>query len=244
MYGAETAQLYSAEPNATVPLAASSFQPALYISSFMPLISLLTLSITRPRRICISCSSTLSSLISRSTLLMKRTGTTCSFRACRSTVSVWGMVPSTASTTTTAPSTARIARVTSPPKSTWPGVSIMLIRYSWPPYSWTIETFEASIVIPRACSSASESMKSCVPESSLEIMPAPASRLSESVVLPWSICATIPMLRICSGLSMSSVTRSTIFLPRAIMYQKKGGVSSGRTSQSARALPSLRPSRP
>ena len=49
------------------------------------------------------------------------------------TVSVWGMIPSTASTTTIAPSTARMARVTSPPKSTWPGVSIRLIRYSWPP---------------------------------------------------------------------------------------------------------------
>ncbi len=214
MNGADTAQLYSAEPNATVPCAASSFQPLLYASSFIPLISLLTLSITFPRRICISISSTFSSLMSRSTLLMKRTGRTCSLSAWRSTVSVWGIVPSTASTSTTAPSTARIARVTSPPKSTWPGVSIMLMRYSCPSYSWTIETFDASMVMPRDCSSSSESMKSCLPASSSEIMPAPASRLSDRVVLPWSICATIPMFRICFGSFMSSVARSMLFLPR------------------------------
>ncbi|OPZ41742.1 MAG: hypothetical protein BWY93_02191 [Euryarchaeota archaeon ADurb.BinA087] len=187
----------------------------------MPLISLLTLSITFPSRICISISSTLSSLMRRSTLLMKRTGRTCSLSACLSTVSVWGMVPSTASTRTTAPSTARIARVTSPPKSTCPGVSIMLMRYSCPPYSCTIDTLLASMVIPRACSSSSESIKSCFPASSSLMIPAPASRLSERVVFPWSICATIPIFRICSGWFISSFTRSMDFLPRAITTPQK-----------------------
>src|SRR6266571_5203444 len=67
------------------------------------------------------------------------------------TVSVWGMIPSTESSSMITPSMARIARVTSPPKSTWPGVSIRLIRY-WPPSkSWTIDAIAALIVMPRAC---------------------------------------------------------------------------------------------
>ena len=47
------------------------------------------------------------SFISLSTLFMKRIGLTLSRRACIRTVSVWVMGPSTASTTTSAPSTAR-----------------------------------------------------------------------------------------------------------------------------------------
>ncbi len=175
--------MYNADPNATVPFAASS-RHSLYFSSLIPLISLFTLSMTFPSLICIVWESTCSSFINRSTLLMNKTGVTFSFNACLRTVSVCGIAPSTASTTTTAPSTARIALVTSPPKSTCPGVSMRLIKYSSPSNSCTIDTFAASIVIPRSCSSASESMKSCVPASSFEIMPAPASRLSVSVVLP------------------------------------------------------------
>ncbi len=98
----------------------------------------------------------LSSLIARSTLLMNRTGFTFSRSAWRSTVSVWAITPSTAQTTTIAPSTARIARVTSPPKSTWPGVSMRLMRYFSFSNSWTMVTSALLIVRSRACSCSSK----------------------------------------------------------------------------------------
>ncbi len=218
MKGTLIAQLYNAEPKATVPFAASTRHPALYFSSFMPLISLFTWSISLPSLFCISWRSTCNSLMSLSTLLIKSTGLTCSLRAWRSTVSVCGIVPSTASITITAPSTALIALVTSPPKSTCPGVSIRLIRYSLSWYSCTIETHALSIVIPLSCSSSSESVNNCLPASSFEIMPAPARILSVKVVLPWSIWATIPIFRIISGSFMSTVTRSTIFFLRPMLY--------------------------
>jgi len=67
---------------------------------------------------CISSGETFSSLISLSTLLMNNTGRTRSLSACRITVSVWGMIPSTAQTRMMQPSRALMALVTSPPKST------------------------------------------------------------------------------------------------------------------------------
>ncbi len=70
------------------------------------------------KRCCICSIEILSSFTRRSTLLMNKTGRTRSFSACRMTVSVCGMIPSTASTRMMTPSIARIARVTSPPKST------------------------------------------------------------------------------------------------------------------------------
>jgi len=129
----------------------------------------------------------LSSLMSLSTLLMNRTGFTLSLRACLTTVSVWGMHPSTASATTTTPSTALMALVTSPPKSTWPGVSIRLMRKSFPFQSWTMDTLAENMVMPLSCSCLSKSVNSCWPASSSLIMPAPATRLSVRVVLPWSM---------------------------------------------------------
>lgn len=45
----------------------------------------------------------------------------------------WGHTPSTASTTTMAPSHSLTAVETSEEKSTWPGESIRLIKYSWSP---------------------------------------------------------------------------------------------------------------
>jgi hypothetical protein len=48
--------------------------------------------------------------------------------ACRHTVSDCGSTPATASNTATAPSSTRSERSTSMVKSTWPGVSMMLIR--------------------------------------------------------------------------------------------------------------------
>ena len=82
------------------------------------------------RRACICSGVTLSSLMSLSTLLMKRIGRTFSRIACLMTVSVCGMTPSTAHTSMSTPSMALMALVTSPPKSTCPGVSMRLIRYS------------------------------------------------------------------------------------------------------------------
>ena len=72
------------------------------------------------------------SLMRRSTLLMKRSGFTRSRRACMRTVSVCVMGPSTASTTTSAPSTALSDLVTAPEKSMCPGVSMRLMRCSTP----------------------------------------------------------------------------------------------------------------
>ncbi len=86
---------------------------------------------------------------------MKRTGLTRSFSACRMTVSVWGMTPSTASTTRMTPSMALMALVTSPPKSTCPGVSMRLMRYSSASNLWTMEAMAALMVMPRACSCSS-----------------------------------------------------------------------------------------
>ena len=48
-------------------------------------------------------------------------------KAFDSTNRVCGIGPSAASTSTSAPSAIRSTRSTSPPKSAWPGVSMMLI---------------------------------------------------------------------------------------------------------------------
>ena len=119
-------------------------------------ISSLTSPMMVPKRFCSESGVSWSSLIARSTLLMNRVGLTFSRNAWRRTVSVWAMTPSTAQTTTIAPSTARIARVTSPPKSTCPGVSMRLIRYCSFSNSWTIVTSALLIVRRRACSCSSK----------------------------------------------------------------------------------------
>ena len=66
----------------------------------------------------------------RSILLTKQMRGTSYLSAWRQTVSVWGSTPATASKTATAPSRTRSERSTSTVKSTWPGVSMMLIRWS------------------------------------------------------------------------------------------------------------------
>ena len=63
----------------------------------------------------------------RSILLTKHMRGTWYLLAWRHTVSVWGSTPATASNTATAPSRTRRDRSTSTVKSTWPGVSMMLI---------------------------------------------------------------------------------------------------------------------
>ena len=68
--------------------------------------------------------------------------------AWRQTVSVCGSTPALESNTVTAPSNTRKERSTSAVKSTWPGVSIMLI---WQSCQWQVVAAEV-IVIPRSCS--------------------------------------------------------------------------------------------
>ncbi len=64
----------------------------------------------------------------RSILLTKQMRGTPYLSAWRQTVSDWGSTPATPSKTVTAPSSTRKDRSTSMVKSTWPGVSMMLIR--------------------------------------------------------------------------------------------------------------------
>ena len=64
----------------------------------------------------------------RSILFTKHMRGTRYLLAWRHTVSVWGSTPATASNTATAPSSTRSDRSTSTVKSTWPGVSMMLIH--------------------------------------------------------------------------------------------------------------------
>ena len=66
----------------------------------------------------------------RSILLTKQIRGTLYLLAWRQTVSVCGSTPATASNTATAPSRTRSDRSTSTVKSTWPGVSMMLIWQS------------------------------------------------------------------------------------------------------------------
>ena len=74
--------------------------------------------------------------------------------AWRHTVSDCGSTPATESNTATAPSSTRSERSTSTVKSTWPGVSMMLIR--WPSHSQVVAA--EVIVMPRSCSCSIQSM--------------------------------------------------------------------------------------
>ena len=111
------------------------------------------------------CSSTRAgSAPARSVLFTKRivgTSTRCS---ARNSSGVCGCTPSTAETTSTAPSRTLSARSTSAMKSGWPGVSIRLTVTS----SIANDTTADLIVMPRCCSSASESVW-VLPSSTLPI---------------------------------------------------------------------------
>ena len=74
--------------------------------------------------------------------------------AWRHTVSDWGSTPATESNTVTAPSSTRRARSTSRVKSTWPGVSMMLMRWSFHAQVVAAEV----MVIPRSCSCSIQSI--------------------------------------------------------------------------------------
>ena len=84
----------------------------------------------------------------RSILLTKQNRGTEYLLAWRHTVSVWGSTPATASNTATAPSSTRRLRSTSTVKSTWPGVSRMLI---WQSRHCAVVAADV-IVMPRSCS--------------------------------------------------------------------------------------------
>ena len=84
----------------------------------------------------------------RSILLTKQKRGTWYWFAWRHTVSVCGSTPATASNTATAPSRTRNDRSTSTVKSTWPGVSMMLI---WQSRHCAVVAADV-IVMPRSCS--------------------------------------------------------------------------------------------
>ena len=131
---------------------------------------------------------------SRSILLTKKSVGTRSRSSARHRSGVWACTPSTAETTSTAPSSTARTRSTSAMKSGWPGVSIRLTVTS--PIA-NVAT-AVLIVIPRCCSSASVSV-CVVPLSTLPsswITPAACSSRSVSVVLPASTCARIPKLSV------------------------------------------------
>ena len=90
----------------------------------------------------------------RSILLMKQMRGTLYLSACRHTVSDCGCTPATASKTATAPSSTRRLRSTSAVKSTWPGVSMMLI---WMSRQKQVVAAEV-MVMPRSCSCSIQSM--------------------------------------------------------------------------------------
>src|ERR1022692_3837685 len=120
-----------------------------------------------------------------------REGSLCSARI---RMRVCGCTPSTAEITSTAPSSTLKARSTSAMKSGWPGVSIRLTVTSLTGNDTTADL----IVMPRCCSSASESVW-VVPSSTLPISsmtPAAWRSRSVRVVLPASTCARIPRLSV------------------------------------------------
>ena len=90
----------------------------------------------------------------RSILLMKQMRGTWYLLAWRHTVSDCGSTPDTASNTATAPSRTRSERSTSTVKSTWPGVSMMLIVWSR-----HMQVVAADVIVmPRSCSWTIQSM--------------------------------------------------------------------------------------
>jgi hypothetical protein len=74
--------------------------------------------------------------------------------AWRQTVSDCGSTPATESNTATAPSRTRNERSTSTVKSTWPGVSMMLMRWS---FHWQVVAADV-MVMPRSCSCSIQSI--------------------------------------------------------------------------------------
>jgi hypothetical protein len=107
-----------------------------------------------PRRSLIIWTTLKKSAPSRSILLTKAMRGTWYLSACRQTVSVCGSTPPTEQKTPTAPSRTLSERSTSMVKSTCPGVSMILTRWSRHKQVVAAEV----IVMPRSCSWTIQSM--------------------------------------------------------------------------------------
>ena len=90
----------------------------------------------------------------RSSLFTKQMRGTLYLSACRHTVSDCGSTPATPSKTVTAPSSTRSERSTSTVKSTCPGVSMMLMVWSFQTQVVAADV----IVMPRSCSCSIQSI--------------------------------------------------------------------------------------
>ncbi len=127
----------------------------------------------------------------RSTLLTTTMGRRPSASALPVTNLVCGIAPSDASTSRMTPSTIDRMRSTSPPKSACPGVSTILMRVS----CHSTEVHFARIVIPRSFSRSFESIARSSTRWLSRKVPDWRKSWSTSVVLPWSTCAIIAILR-------------------------------------------------
>jgi len=155
--------------------------------------------------------------------------------ALRSTNRVCGSGPSEASTSSTTPSTMDSPRSTSPPKSAWPGVSMMLMTVSEPSCGdlKCTAVFFARMVMPF---SRSRSFESITRSSTCWLdrnAPACHSIASTSVVLPWSTWATIATLRMSLRVGMPVLSLSRTNSPgiggRRAMSFTQGLVAPGHT---------------
>ena len=129
----------------------------------------------------------------RSILLMNAMRGTPYLSACRHTVSACGCTPPTAQKRATVPSRTRRLRSTSAVKSTWPGVSITLMRWS---RQYVVVAADV-IVMPRSCSWTIQSIFAAPSWTSPILCRLPVKKRirSVTVVLPASMCAMIPTLR-------------------------------------------------
>ena len=159
----------------------------------------------------------------RSILLTKISVGMRSRRRARIRTRVCACTPSTADTTSTAPSSTPSTRSTSAMKSGWPGVSIRLTVTS----PTANDTTADLIVMPRRRSSARVSVRvlpaSTLPSSSMT--PAAYSSRSVRLVLPASTWATIPRLSSCHAGVMSSKVDGRVGHQRLAHAELLGGTT-------------------
>ena len=127
----------------------------------------------------------------RSILLITTIGRNPNFNALPTTNFVCGKGPSAESTNTITPSTIDKMRSTSPPKSACPGVSTILMRV---PFQ-SIDVHLAKIVMPRSRSKSPESIAHVSTAWLSRKVPLCFKKASTKVVLPWSTCAIMAILR-------------------------------------------------
>ena len=111
-----------------------------------------------PKRSLIWLTASKKSAPERSILFTKPILGTLYLSACLHTVSDCGSTPPTAQKSATAPSNTLSERSTSTVKSTWPGVSMMFILYSFPLYSQKVVVAAEVMVIPLSCSCSIQSI--------------------------------------------------------------------------------------